>query len=139
MDVTWVAKYAKAGWLAPLDSYFTEQEIASLAPGASEGNHAEGALQRWPLTSDIGLLYWRTDLMNEPPRTPQELESISRTLQTNGKVPYGYVWQGRQYEGLSCVFLEMIDGFGGEWYEPQSVLSVSMNLQALLLQHGCSI
>ena len=48
--------------------------------------------------------------MNEPPRTPQELESISRTLQTSGKVPYGYVWQGRQYEGLSCVFLEMIDG-----------------------------
>ena len=28
MDVTWVAKYAKAGWLAPLDAYFTEQEIA---------------------------------------------------------------------------------------------------------------
>ena len=74
MDVTWVAKYAKAGWLAPLDAYFTEQDFASLAPGASEGNHAEGALQRWPLTSDLGLLYWRTDLMNEPPRTPQELK-----------------------------------------------------------------
>ena len=36
-----------------MDAYFTEQEIATLAPGASEGNHAEGALQRWPLTSDI--------------------------------------------------------------------------------------
>ena len=32
MDVTWVAKYAKAGWLAPLDAYFTEQEIATLSP-----------------------------------------------------------------------------------------------------------
>ena len=120
MDVTWVAKYAKAGWLAPLDAYFTEQDFASLAPGASEGNHAEGALQRWPLTSDLGLLYWRTDLMNEPPRTPQELETISTRLQKNGQVPFGYVWQGRQYEGLSCVFLEMIDGFGGEWYQPQT-------------------
>lgn len=120
MDVTWVSKYAKAGWLAPLDSYFTEQDFASLAPGASEGNHAEGALQRWPLTSDIGLLYWRTDLMDEPPRTPQDLETISTRLQNSGQVPFGYVWQGRQYEGLSCVFLEMIDGFGGDWYEPQT-------------------
>jgi len=120
MDVTWVAKYAKAGWLAPLDAYFTDQDFASLAPGASEGNHAEGALQRWPLTSDLGLLYWRTDLMDEPPRTPKQLETISARLQKSGQVPFGYVWQGRQYEGLSCVFLEMIDGFGGEWYEPQS-------------------
>ena len=120
MDVTWVSKYAKAGWLAPLDSYFTEQDFASLAPGASEGNHAEDALQRWPLTSDIGLLYWRTDLMDEPPRTPQDLETISTKLQNSGQVPFGYVWQGRQYEGLSCVFLEMIDGFGGDWYEPQT-------------------
>ena len=120
MDVTWVAKYAKAGWLAPLDAYFTDQDFASLAPGANEGNHAEGALQRWPLTSDLGLLYWRTDLMDEPPRTPKQLETISSRLQNSGQVPFGYVWQGRQYEGLSCVFLEMIDGFGGEWYEPQS-------------------
>ena len=120
MDVTWVAKYAKAGWLAPLDAYFTDQDFASLAPGASEGNHAEGALQRWPLTSDLGLLYWRTDLMDEPPRTPKQLETISARLQNSGQVPFGYVWQGRQYEGLSCVFLEMIDGFGGEWYEPHS-------------------
>ena len=120
MDVTWVAKYAKAGWLAPLDAYFTDQDFASLAPGANEGNHAEGALQRWPLTSDLGLLYWRTDLMDEPPRTPKQLETISARLQNSGQVPFGYVWQGRQYEGLSCVFLEMIDGFGGEWYQPQT-------------------
>ena len=115
MDVTWVPKYAKAGWLQSLDPFFTEDEIGALAPGASEGNHFDGSLLRWPLNADIGLLYWRTDLMDQPPRTPQELESISQNLQASGKIPYGYVWQGRQYEGLSCVFLEIIDGFGGEW------------------------
>ena len=99
MDVTWVAKYAKAGWLAPLDAYFTEQDFASLAPGASEGNHAEGALQRWPLTSDLGLLYWRTDLMNEPPRTPQELETISTGLQNSGQVPLAMCGKGVNTKG----------------------------------------
>ena len=120
MDVTWIPKYAKAGWLEPLDSYFDDDELNALATGASEGNHYEGSLLRWPLVADIGLLYWRTDLMNQPPRTPEELESISRKLQNSGKIPYGYVWQGRQYEGLSCVYLEMIDGFGGEWLSQQT-------------------
>ena len=120
MDVTWVAKYAQAGWLSPLDAYFSDDDIEALAPGACEGNHFDGFLQRWPLTSDVGLLYWRTDLMTAPPQTPEELEAISRNLQSNQKIPYGYVWQGRQYEGLSCVFLEMIDGFGGVWYSPQN-------------------
>ncbi len=120
MDVTWVPKYAKAGWLEPLDRYFTEEDLNALAAGASKGNHYQDSLMRWPLNADIGLLYWRTDLMNEPPRTPQELESISQKLQSSGSIPYGYVWQGRQYEGLSCVFLEIIDGFGGEWFSPET-------------------
>ena len=120
MDVTWVPKYARAGWLESLDSYFSNDEVRALASGASEGNHYQGSLLRWPLTADIGLLYWRTDLMDHPPQTPQELENISQKLQSNGRVPYGYVWQGRQYEGLSCVFLEIIDGFGGEWFSPES-------------------
>ena len=120
MDVTWIPKYAKAGWLEPLDSYFNDDEMNALATGASEGNHYEGSLLRWPLVADIGLLYWRTDLMDQPPRTPEELESISRSLQDSGRIPYGYVWQGRQYEGLSCVYLEMIDGFGGEWLSAET-------------------
>ncbi|MAF40307.1 MAG: sugar ABC transporter substrate-binding protein [Cyanobium sp. ARS6] len=120
MDVTWVPKYAKAGWLESLDNYFNEDDLNALAEGADEGNHYQGSLLRWPLNADIGLLYWRTDLMDEPPRTPQELESISQKLQNGGRIPYGYVWQGKQYEGLSCVFLEIIDGFGGEWFSPDS-------------------
>lgn len=120
MDVTWVPKYAKAGWLESLDSYFTDTELNALASGASEGNHYQGSLLRWPFTADIGLLYWRTDLMDEPPRTPEQLEQISESLQASGRIPYGYVWQGRQYEGLSCVFLEVIDGFGGDWFSPES-------------------
>jgi multiple sugar transport system substrate-binding protein len=55
--------------------------------------------------------------MDAPPRTPIELETISRDLQAAGLVPWGYVWQGKQYEGLSCVYVEMLSGFGGRWLE----------------------
>ena len=117
MDVTWTPKYAAAGWLEPLEPWLGDDALADLAPGAELGNAFSGHLWRFPLVADMGLLYWRTDLMAAPPRTPAELVAISQTLQRQGKVRWGYVWQGRQYEGLSCVVLEMLRGFGGQWLE----------------------
>ena len=115
MDVTWTAKYAAAGWLLPLDGWLGPTPLAPLAPGARAGNRIDGTLWRLPMLADMGLLYWRTDLMAAPPQTPAELVAISERLQRQGKVRWGYVWQGRQYEGLSCVFLELLRGFGGNW------------------------
>ncbi len=120
MDVTWLPKYAAADWLVPLEDYFNEEDLDSLAKGAREGNSYDDHLYRWPLTSDMGLLYYRTDLIDQPPKTPEELVLMSQSLQKDQKVNWGYVWQGRQYEGLSCVYLEMIDGFGGDWLQPNS-------------------
>ena len=117
MDVSWTPKYAKAGWLEPLEGWLGDDALADLAPGAELGNAFGGHLWRFPLVADMGLLYWRTDLMDAPPRTPIELETISRNLQAAGLVPWGYVWQGKQYEGLSCVYVEMFSGFGGRWLE----------------------
>ncbi len=121
MDVTWMPKYAAAGWLSPLDEWITDEDIDSLVEGAALGNKYEGKLYRWPFVADIGLLYWRTDLMKEPPKTPDELIKITTDLMNEGSIKYGYVWQGRQYEGLSCVFLEVINGFGGEWLNGKDV------------------
>ena len=117
MDVTWLAKYAEAGWLEPLESYFNEADVDTLVVGARAGNSYKGHLYRWPMNSDMGLLYYRTDLMQRPPETPDDLVQVSQALQNEKKVDWGYVWQGRQYEGLSCVYLEMIDGFGGDWLQ----------------------
>ena len=115
MDVTWTPKYAKAGWLEPLEAWLGADALEDLAPGAELGNAFDGHLWRFPLVADMGLLFWRTDLMEAPPRTPAELEAISRSLQQEGRVRWGYVWEGRQYEGLSCTYLEVLRGFGGRW------------------------
>jgi len=115
MDVTWTPKYAKAGWLEPLEAWLGADALEDLAPGAELGNAFDGHLWRFPLVADMGLLFWRTDLMEAPPRTPAELEAISQSLQQEGRVRWGYVWEGRQYEGLSCTYLEVLRGFGGSW------------------------
>ena len=120
MDVTWLAKYAAAGWLEPLDSFFDSEEIDALVEGARLGNHYDSVLYRWPLIADVGLLYWRKDLMDTPPRTPDQLSGLGSQLIADGAVNTGFVWQGRQYEGLSCDFVEMLSAFGGSWLNPQS-------------------
>ncbi len=118
MDVSWTARYVAAGWLVPLEGLLGDDVLDAMVPGARLGNAFGGHLWRMPLTGDTGLLYWRTDLMDRPPRTTEELERIARQLQREGKVRWGYVWQGRQYEGLSCVMLEAIHAFGGRWWQP---------------------
>ncbi|MFM7313265.1 MAG: ABC transporter substrate-binding protein [Cyanobium sp.] len=118
MDVSWTARYVAAGWLEPLEPLLGDHALEAMVPGARPGNAFGGHLWRMPLTGDTGLLYWRTDLMERPPQTTVELERIARQLQAEGRVRWGYVWQGRQYEGLSCVMLEATHAFGGRWWQP---------------------
>ena len=118
MDVSWTARYVAAGWLVPLEGLLGDDALDGMVPGARIGNAFGGHLWRMPMTGDTGLLYWRTDLMDQPPRSTEELERIAQRLQQQGRVRWGYVWQGRQYEGLSCVMLEAIHAFGGRWWQP---------------------
>jgi multiple sugar transport system substrate-binding protein len=118
IDQTWTARFAAAGWLAPLEPLLGDDALDGMVPGARQATRYDGHLWRVPLQGDTGLLYWRTDLMDRPPRTLAELESLSRRLQKAGRVRWGYLWQGRQYEGLSCVVSEALDAFGARWWSP---------------------
>jgi multiple sugar transport system substrate-binding protein len=120
MDISWTARYAAAGWLQPLEPLLGDEALAGMLPAARLGNAFDGHLWRLPLSGDTALLYWRTDLLPRPPRDLRELEAMGRELQAEGRVRWGHVWQGRQYEGLSCVVLEVLHAFGGRWWEPKA-------------------
>jgi multiple sugar transport system substrate-binding protein len=66
-----------------------------------------------PWFVDLGLLYWRTDLLAAPPQSIAELRDAARRMQETGKARFGLVWQGARYEGLITVFLEHLRAFGG--------------------------
>tara|TARA_Y100001968_G_C19426240_1_gene754526 strand:+ start:412 stop:1608 length:1197 start_codon:yes stop_codon:yes gene_type:complete len=115
MDLTWLPKYAEADWLFPLDNLIDKRKWNNLEKGAKKGNIYKDKIYRWPFVADMGLLYWRTDLINKPPETNDELVLMAEDAVKNKRVKYGYLWQGKQYEGLSCVYYEVLKGFGGEW------------------------
>ncbi|MEO0407088.1 MAG: ABC transporter substrate-binding protein [Cyanobacteria bacterium P01_A01_bin.135] len=124
MDIVWVQKFAAAGWLLPLSDRVSDADLADFLEGDINGSRLDGELYRMPFRSDGGMLYYRTDLLAEigaqPPETVTELMEISKQLQESGATDWGYLWQGRQYEGLSAMFVEMLEGFGGFWVDADS-------------------
>ncbi|MBF2005051.1 MAG: ABC transporter substrate-binding protein [Chlorogloeopsis fritschii C42_A2020_084] len=125
MDIIWTPKFAAAGWLLPLDDRISKEELAAFSPKDVEGGRYQDKLYRIPMRSDVGVLYYREDLLKEagfkPPETFADLMQISQALQKKDEVNWGYVWQGRQYEGLVAMFVEVLDGFGGFWVNPDTL------------------
>lgn len=121
MDVVWMPKFAAQGWLRPLDEWFTPEAQREFLAGDIAGSKYAGKTYRMPLQSDGGMLYYRKDLLAKaglpPPKTWAELEAAAKKLQ--GPDLAGFVYQGKQYEALVCVFLELVWGNGGDILDDQ--------------------
>jgi multiple sugar transport system substrate-binding protein len=111
LDIIWTAEFAAAGWVLPLA--VPAHDLADFFPGAIAANRWRGVLYALPWFVDVGLLYWRTDLVETPPRSLAELRQVARRLVETGATRFGLVWQGARYEGLVAVFLEHLGAFGG--------------------------
>jgi multiple sugar transport system substrate-binding protein len=110
LDVIWTAEFAAAGWLLPLDRRDGDDDFF---PSALAANRYRGKLYALPWFIDVGMLYYRSDLLSQPPRSYGELVTLAQAAQRRG-LPDGLVWQGARYEGLVTVFVEYLAAFGGE-------------------------
>ncbi|MGF1589778.1 MAG: ABC transporter substrate-binding protein [Pleurocapsa sp.] len=125
MDIVWTPKFAAAGWLRDLSERLSAEEAAEYLEADIVGGRYEDRLYRLPFRSDAGMLYYRQDLLEqagyEPPETFDELLEISQDLQQQGLADWGYVWQGKQYEGLAAMFVEILQGSGAFWVNPDTL------------------
>jgi multiple sugar transport system substrate-binding protein len=125
MDVIWVPKFAAAGWLRDLTPYLSKPERAKFLEGDLQGGSYRGHLYRLPFRSDAGMLYYRRDLLDdaklEPPQTTDELLGVAKRLQDRQQVRWGYLWPGKQYEGLAAMFTELLAAYGGIWIDPDTL------------------
>ena len=125
MDIVWTPKFAAAGWLRDLSDRLTDAEMEQFLAGDIQGGMYQDQLYRIPFRSDAGMLYYRHDLLSqagyEPPETFAELIQISEDLQQKGLAEWGYVWQGKQYEGLAAMFVEILQGYDAFWVNPDTL------------------
>jgi multiple sugar transport system substrate-binding protein len=117
-DVIWVAKFASAGWLRDLTSRVSPMDRKDWLASELRAGTYKGRLYRIPGFTDAGLLYYRKDLQPDPPQTLNDLMERARELTAGER--WGFLWQGKQYEGLTTVFLEVLWGFGGDWINPST-------------------
>ncbi len=116
-----------------------QQHLLDLAPhsaniqlrhlgGAVANDTVNNRLVAMPWFIDAGLLFYRKDLLAKhglrAPRTWEELTQTAGIVQqaereAGNKAMWGYVWQGREYEGLTCNALEWWLTFGGGTFVDQ--------------------
>jgi trehalose/maltose transport system substrate-binding protein len=120
IDVVWPG--ILASHLLDLTEDIAPEVIAEHFPVLISNNRVNNRLVALPWFVDTGLLYYRRDLLDEykvpVPKTWQELTKNARFIQEEQRLKgqkdiWGFVWQGRAYEGLSCNALEWIHSSGG--------------------------
>lgn len=132
VDTTWPA--AVADYLLDLKDVLAG-ELAAESPDAVENATVRGRIIAAPLFVEYGMLYYRTDLLKKygfshPPRTWNELEAQSSRIQEGERRSgrphfWAYVWQGADYEGLTCNALEWQSSEGGgNLLEPNRTVNV---------------
>src|SRR6202162_568769 len=108
-----------------LKPYFGS-EISGGFPAITASYTVDNKLVAVPYDANIGLLYYRSDLLREygyrgPPGTWDELESMAARIQAGERAKaktakqqfWGFVWQGAATEGLTCNALEWQAAEGG--------------------------
>jgi trehalose/maltose transport system substrate-binding protein len=101
---------------------FARDSVQQHLPAILAGGMAHGKLVALPWYADVGVLYYRKDLLEKHnagvPQTWSQLTETARRIQALERASgntrlWGFVWQGRAYEGLTCDALEWIASRGG--------------------------
>ncbi|TDD45923.1 ABC transporter substrate-binding protein [Nonomuraea terrae] len=111
LDVILTAEFAENGWIIPLERGLFP--LDRFLPPVVETAIYKDKLWAVPYTSNAGLLYYRTDLVDKPPRTWAELRDQARKITKKHDIG-GYAGQFLAYEGLTVNFSEAVQSAGGE-------------------------
>lgn len=133
MDVIWPPEFTAAGWLEPLDDIINDSNVDDFLPAPVEAGTYQGSIYGVPWFHDSAMLFYRKDIIgwafnnhliprNGPPETWTELHdwtlamlndtALVAEFEGDDGILEGHVWQGKQYEGLMCDFIEYLGGTG---------------------------
>nr|WP_246737469.1 extracellular solute-binding protein [Nordella sp. HKS 07] len=120
VDVIWLGMFKDH--FADITGLVPEAEVKAHFASATEAGRLDGKLLAMPFYIDTGLMFYRKDLLEKykkpAPKTWDELTATAKEIQDAERAAgnadiWGFVWQGRSYEGLTCDALEWIASSGG--------------------------
>ncbi len=135
-DVIWPATFAASGWVLPLNKYGFN--LSSFYPGMVKSGEFKGKLYAIPWFINVEGVYYRSDLVNKPPKTfSQMLADARAVLKTHPKMT-GVAFEANKYEGAVTVFQDIAGGFGGSFLNAKGkpVINSPQNIRALTWLDG---
>ncbi|MEJ7841821.1 MAG: extracellular solute-binding protein [Rubrobacter sp.] len=115
-----IAQFIDQDALQPLDQYFDQEEIDGFFPFVEDvvvGD--DGKLYAYWWATDLRLLYRRTDLVPEAPRTWDELIQAAKEAEQKDPKVDGYLFNGGRWEGTVFDNLAHFWSQGGELVDEQ--------------------
>jgi len=118
VDVVWTSEFAANQWIEalPEDEFPLDENLDAI----NETGMYNDQLYAVPASSDGGLLYYRTDLLEAagidgPPETWDELKADCEKIQATpeGEGVECFAGQFEKYEGLTVNFAEAVNSSGG--------------------------
>ncbi|HWM63806.1 MAG TPA: extracellular solute-binding protein [Solirubrobacterales bacterium] len=110
MDVIWTGEFANAGWVEEWTGPLKRKATEEVFPGVIETASFEGKLYAAPFNTNTQLLWYRKDLVKQPPRTWDEMIDQAEEL---GRANAGTIQiQANRYEGFTVWANALIESAG---------------------------
>lgn len=116
VDLIWIQRFAK--WAYPLGVYSNQALMDNLDSRALESCFSDGQLVAFPLYLDVGLLYYRKDIIRALPNGAEIENKIKNSISWNefiGLRKYFdlekqdfFLFAGDKFEGMVCSFHETL-------------------------------
>jgi multiple sugar transport system substrate-binding protein len=117
LDVVWTAEFAEAGWALPLSDdpagRAEADTIVDTLPGPVATARWKHQLYGAPVTTNTELLWYRVDLVNQPPATWDGMVAEAAKLRAAG-LPGWIAVQANEGEGLVVWFNTLLVSGGGQ-------------------------
>jgi multiple sugar transport system substrate-binding protein len=113
MDVIWTGEFANAGWIEEWTGEREQNASEGVFETVLETGRFEGRLYAAPIWTNTQLLWYRTDRVEQPPRTWEEMIEEGVRLEEEGEGGQIQV-QADRYEGLVVWTNAMIASAGTE-------------------------
>jgi multiple sugar transport system substrate-binding protein len=110
MDTIYTPEFAEAGWLKEMTGADKQDALDDVLPGPAQSVTWKNKVYGIPTNTNVQLLWYRKDLVPNPPKTWDEMIAMAK------KLPPGegnILEQGQKYEGYVVWFNNLVASAGG--------------------------
>ncbi|MCL5027800.1 MAG: extracellular solute-binding protein [Bacteroidetes bacterium] len=128
VDQIWVPRFAK--WSISLQDYFPDSEKTKLLSYALKTCFYNDTLVAIPIYIDIALMYYRKDLIDQLPDAKLIEDKLNKSITWQDMIALNekfknnplFVFQADDYEGLICIYNEILANMNGSLMNKDSLL-----------------